>query len=261
MRVVKTQAQLDAALKAGDDWIEIRSEPGVWLEVRATGSSTVTATGSSTVRATGSSTVRATGSSTVTAYDSSTVTAYDSSTVRATGSSTVRATGSSTVTAYDSSTVTAYDSSTVTATPRVAVHLHRSTVHVSGGTVIDHTDLREMDAAAWCEYHGVDVQKGVATLYKAVNDAWTTSRGFDYSPGATPSAPDWLDNTECGGGLHFSPTPTQALAYFDGATRFVAVGVQVADLRQIPGGVAKAKAPRVVRACVAVDIDGNEVPA
>jgi hypothetical protein len=82
-----------------------------------------------------------------------------------------------------------------------------------------------------------------------------------YTPGSKPSAPDWRDDTNCGGGLHFSPTPMQAQAYAEDATRFLAVGVKVADLRPIPGGTAKCKAPRVVRACVEVDIDGKPVPA
>jgi hypothetical protein len=226
---VTTQAGLDKALADKVDWIDIDSPAGVWLEV--------------------------------TAYGSSTVTAYGSSTVTAYGSSTVRAYGSSTVTAYGSSTVRAYDSSTVTASPKVAVHLHRSTVHVSGGVVIDHTGVPSMDAKAWCEYHGVEVKRGIATLYKAVNDEWTTSYGFDYSPGAKPSAPDWRDDNDCGGGLHFCPTPSHALAYNREATKFLAVGVRVSEMRQIPGSTAKAKAPRVVRACVEVDINGDEVSA
>jgi len=64
---------------------------------------------------------------------------------------------------------------------------------------------------------------------------------------------------ECGQGLHFGPTPAHALAYLPDATRFVAVGVELATLRPIPGGTAKCKAPKVVRACVEVDLDGNEV--
>lgn len=66
-------------------------------------------------------------------------------------------------------------------------------------------------------------------------------------------------NDKCGNGLHFSPSPTQALAYDLDATRFLAVGVDIATLRPLDGGTAKCKAPAVVRACVEVDIDGNEV--
>ena len=328
--VVRTQAELDKALAANTELIEIRSPAGVWLKVtahdsstvaaydsstvkaydsstvmaydsstvmaygsstvKAYGSSTVTATDSSTVTATDSpsvmayysSTVTATDSSTVRAYDSSTVTATDSSTVKATGSSTVRATGSSTVMAYgsstvtatdsstvtaygfstvmayDSSTVTAYDSTSVTASPCVAVHLHSGLATIDGGVVIDVTTVNDT-AEKWCAHHGVEVADGIATVYKAVSDQWTTSRGADYTPGSTPEATDWADHTECGQGLHFGPTPAHALAYLPDATRFVAVGVELATLRPIPGGTAKCKASKVVRACVEVDLDGNEV--
>ncbi len=274
-RIVRTQAELDKAIADKVDWVEIRSEAGVWIEVTAYDSSTVTACGSSTVRAYGSSTVTAYDSSTVRAYDSSTVrayssstvTAYDSSTVRACGSSTVtacgsstvRACGSSTVTAYDSSTVTAYDSSTVRAYGSVAVHLHSATVKLKGGVVLDHTKNDQFDAKQWCEYHGVTVKRGIATVYKAINDKWTTDQGFNYSPGSKPSCEDWVDRDSCGGGLHFGPTPVHAQFYFTEATKFVAVGVKLTELRPITGGTAKCKAPRVVRACVEVDIDGNEV--
>jgi hypothetical protein len=253
-KIVTTQKELDAALKAGVDWIEIRSERGVWLEVTASGSSTVTAYGSSTVTAYGSSTVTAYGSSTVTAYDSSTVTAYDSSTVTAYGSSTV--------TAYGSSTVTAYDSSTVTASSHTAVHLHSGSVSLHGGVVIDHTKIDLEDAAAWAEYHGVDITDGVATVYKAVDDKYTTNRGFDYSPGATPSAPDWKAHRYCGNGLHFGPTPAHALAYHPEATKFMEAKVALKDLIPINNsGTAKCKAPSVMEPLIEVDIHGRKIHA
>jgi hypothetical protein len=103
------------------------------------------------------------------------------------------------------------------------------------------------------------VSRGIATLYKAVNNRWTTDRGTDYSPGSKPSCDDFRDTNACGAGLHFGPTPFHALAYFREATKFLAVGVRVSELRPITGDTAKAKAPRVVRACVEVDIDGKEV--
>jgi hypothetical protein len=228
-RVVKTQGELDKAIADKVDWIEIRSERGVWLEVTAYDSSTVRACGSSTVRA----------------YDSSTVRAYDSSTVTACGSSTVRA----------------YGSSTVRASPLVAIHLHSATVNVTGGVVLDHSKQSDFNGWQWCEYHGVKVESGIATVFKAVNAKWTTDRGVDYSPGSLPSCDDFADTDECGGGLHFGPTPFHALAYHPDATRFVACGVEVSTLRPINGSTAKCKAPRVVRACVEVDIDGKEIAA
>jgi hypothetical protein len=236
--------------------------------VRAYGSATVRASGSATVEASGSATVEASGSATVRASGSATVEASGSATVRASGSATVRASGSATVEAYDSATVRASGSATVhgrntariTATSHVAVHLHQATVTVSGGVLINHAALNLEDPQAWCAYHGVTVTDGVATVYKAVDDEWTTCHGSDYSPGATPSAPDWSANNHCGGGLHFGPTPMHARYYHEDATRYLACPVAVADLRPILGGTAKCKAPRVLApGCVEVDLDGRIV--
>jgi hypothetical protein len=229
--------------------------------VRAYGSSTVTAYDSSTVTACDSSTVTACDSSTVRAYDSSTVRAYGSSTVTAYDSSTVTACDSSTVTACDSSTVTAYDSSTVTAGSHTAVHLHSGYARIEGGVIIDHTAVNELDAQTWCDYHGVTVVDGVATLYKAVNDQWTTSRGTDYSPDSTPSCDDFEATNSCGHGLHFSPTPGHALYYLDDATKFVSVGVRVDELQPVTGDTAKCKAPGVATPCVEVDVHGRPAGA
>lgn len=124
---------------------------------------------------------------------------------------------------------------------------------------MDHAHVSEMDGAAWCEYHGVTVKRGIATVYKAVNDKWTTDRGTDYSPGSKPSCDDFKDTDACGNGLHFGPTPVHALAYNGDATKFIAVGVRVSELRPINFGTPKCKAPRVVRACVEVDINGKPV--
>jgi hypothetical protein len=105
----------------------------------------------------------------------------------------------------------------------------------------------------------VKVSKGLATVYKAVDDRYTTPRGFDYSPGATPEAPDWKATDDCGNGLHFGPTPIHALAYHDEATRFMAAQVALTDLVPITGSTAKCKAPRVVAPLVEVTIDGVKV--
>ncbi len=225
MITVTNQQALDDAIAAGHEDIVIDSPSGVWVTVRASGLATVRASGSATVRA----------------YDSATVHAYDSATVHASGSATVHAS----------------DSATVHATPKVAVHLHSGRCAIAGGVLIDHTSIDLHDPQTWCDYHGVPTVDGIATVHKAVDDAWTTGRGTDYRPGATPSAPDWRDDHECGGGLHFSPHPWQAGEYMPDAPRFVAVGVAVADLRPILGAIPKCKAPRVVSPCVEVKIDGT----
>jgi hypothetical protein len=298
-RIVKTQAELDAALAEKVDYIRIESPRGVWLRVNATDNSSVVALGNSSVEALGNSSVEAWDNSSVEAWDNSSVVALDNSSVVALGNSSVVALGNSSVEALGNSSVEARDNSSVvawgnssvvalgnssveawdnssveaweascirvkggksiTATPAVAVHLFDATVTVKGGTIID-VSKAFADPAEWCRHHGVKVSRaGIATVYKAVDDNWTTMRGTDYSPGSKPSAPDWRDDNECGRGLHFGPTPRHAKDYHRSATRFVAVGVRVSDLRPIPGDTAKCKAPAVVRACVEVDIDGKPV--
>ncbi|AXQ60755.1 hypothetical protein I5H32_gp055 [Mycobacterium phage EleanorGeorge] len=116
---------------------------------------------------------------------------------------------SSRVVARGSARVEARDSSRVEAGKYVAVHLHSQRVTLDAkGAVIDMTAVDLTDPATWCDYHGVRVCDGIAYLYKAVNQQWTTDRGVDYSPGSTPEAPDWdPDWRDCGKGLHFCAHP------------------------------------------------------
>ncbi|QFG04879.1 hypothetical protein SEA_NITZEL_53 [Mycobacterium phage Nitzel] len=114
------------------------------------------------------------------------------------------------------------------------------------------------DPATWCDYHGVRVCDGIAYLYKAVNQQWTTDRGVDYSPGSTPEAPDWdPDWRDCGKGLHFCAHPMQSLAYLGlpaDEARFLQVGVRLDELVPMDD---KAKARRVVVPCIEVDRYGE----
>ena len=168
---------------------------------------------------------------------------------------------SAVVRASGSAVVTAYDSAAVTASAHVAVRLQSPHAIASGGVIIDMSTINLTDAASWCEHHGVKVVDGVATVFKAVDDSWTTDRGTDYSPGSLPDALDWRDDHERGGGLHFSPWPWQALEYHPEATRFIAAGVSIETLRPLRGGIPQCKAPRVVVACREVTINGAEVAA
>ena len=283
-RIVTTQEELDKALADPRiDRVIIDSPDGVWLEL-ATDRTDVTVgiRGSSLVGPVrGSATVRDVwGSATVSDVSGS-------ATVRnVRGSATVRnVRGSATVSdVRDSATVSdvwgsatvsgVWDSATVRDVsgacaivgvydearllnlgPWVSVHLHSASATVEGGHVIDVSALDLEDPATWCAYHGVKVTDGIATVYKAVGDNWSTDRGTDYSPGSTPEAPDWQPTRVCGGGLHFSPSPEQSRGYYPTATRYLECGVLLADL--VPLGSDKCKAPRVVRACVEVDIHGN----
>jgi hypothetical protein len=228
---VKTQAELDAAIAAGSQGIIIDSPAGVWLSVG------------------GAATVWASGSSSVEAW----------------GSATVRASGSVTVRAWDSVTVRAWDSSTVQASPLVAVYLHSGRAVVHGGTLIDLTAITETDPVTWCAVHGVAVTDGVASLYKATDGDLTAGHSYRmvrYDVGTEPTAPDFDTRNKCGGGLHLSPTTSQATTYRPDASRWVRVEVPVGDIVPIPsllsGSVAKCKV-RTCRVVAEVDRDGREI--
>ena len=248
---VATQIEFDAAWEKHKDdramTILIDSPRGVWITVRAFGSASVQAFGSATVRA----------------FDSATVQAFDSATVRASGSASVQASGSATVQAFDSASVQASGSASVQGASHVAVHLHSARVTVSGGVVIDVTALGLTDPQAWVDYTGAEVRDGLVVLYKSVDRtlaAGHSHRTTLYPIGETVTAPDWRDDHECGGGLHASPHPHQSLHYYPGAERMLEVTVPLADLRPIPGGVAKAKA-RMVTVVREVALDGGAIGA
>jgi hypothetical protein len=267
---VSTQKQLDAALKGGDDPCCVGDG-----EFTVDGSATVWADGSATVRADGSATVWADGSATVWADGSATVWADGSATVRADGSATVWADGSATVRAYGSATVRAYGSATVRAGDRVAVHRHSKSADIDGGVVIDQTaapSAEESSAVRWCERYGVTIPDGddpIVVLFKVVSLDYRSPRGFDYTPGTTPEAPDWDGGKkECGGGLHFSGSPFHAERFASGGwwprnLRYVACPVRLADIIVHPTGdyPDKTKAPRCAGPVWECDIHGNPVDA
>ena len=160
---------------------------------------------------------------------------HDSSQVTACGSSQVRAYGSSQVTAYDSSQVRACGSSQVRASKFVAVTRSAPTAGVAGGVIIE---LPRIDSpSAWLDFHGVEVKRGVAILYKALDDDWHASHLLpdgsrpSYAPGSKPKCPEFdAAPRDCGCGFHACASPAQALHYKDNATRFCAIPVRVADL-------------------------------
>ena len=256
---VETQAELDAALASDESYIIIDSPRGVWLQVNNYDSATVRAYGSATVEAYDSATVRASGSATVEASGSATVEAYGSATVRAYDSATVRASGTATVEAYGSATVRAYDSATVRASKFVAVHLHSKLVKVDGGVVIDVTDLDLNDSETWVEYHGITVEGGQATVYKAVDAALFAGQNHtptEYPIGGTVTAPDWKPTSACGNGLHFGYTPLVAASYFngEGKPKFLECRIPVAGMIAL-GDKVKAEWCLVVR-----EVDANGDP-
>jgi hypothetical protein len=122
--------------------------------------------------------------------------------------------------------------------------------------------VAEETPEAWCKFWNVPIQEdGTVILFKALNAGFKATRNdFQYVPGSCPVAPDWDPDRECGGGLHFSPTPREALRFNIWASHFVACPVLLSEIKtHIFSGVypQKVKAPRVYKPCFEVGIDGN----
>ena len=214
--------------------------------VDAWDSSNVVARGSSHVVARGYSRVEAWGLSRIEAWEWSTVKACEDSRVAARGSARVEARGYSRVDAREWSTVHAWDYSRIDAFPWVAVHRHSVMATVSGGTIIDMTSIDLSDPTMWATYRGIAAKDGAATVYKSVDQELVAGQGHTpttYAIGSTVEATDWDPTPRCGHGLHFSPTPSQALSYYlgDGEPRLLACEVDVASLVPLDD---KCKAPR-----------------
>ena len=157
--------------------------------------------------------------------------------------------------------VTAFGDATVKAGTCVPVHVNSKNVTHQGGVIIDMTAIDANDPETWCAMHLVEVDEdGQAHLYKALDadlNAGHYYRLTNYPIGhIVDDTANWVDNNKCGGGLHVSPTPWLANAYYMEESRFVEVCCPVEELRPIDE--AKAKAPRL-RVLREVTVDGSPV--
>jgi hypothetical protein len=122
--------------------------------------------------------------------------------------------------------------------------------------------VRRETAQEWCDYYGVKVTDGVALLYKGVRTDFSSPHGADYTPGTIPVADDWDGGKrECGGGLHFSPTPRMTHEFIDNPAHYLACPVALADIAVHPDGTYPQKVK--ARGCAApvyeVDEDGERI--
>ncbi|MGH2979649.1 MAG: hypothetical protein ACRDLQ_08425 [Solirubrobacterales bacterium] len=208
----------------------------------------------------GMAVAQATQRAAVTAWGSANVFARDSASVEALETAVVTAGGSVTVRAFGSVMVRARGRARIDTTGAVAVMRHGPGTVVSGAGVTEAT--RPRTAEEWCAYYGVPVEGGVAILYKAVDDDFESYHGASYRPGSEPTATDWDGGEqECGGGLHFSPRPTFALAAPTDAMRFVACPVRLDDIAFRPDALYpdKVKARGVCAPVYEVREDGTAV--
>jgi hypothetical protein len=162
------------------------------------------------------------------------------------------------------------DRGSIKAAKNVVVMKHNPAATISGGRVLEMH--RPETAEGWCEFYGVEIRKGgrfsrklagqdVAILFKVLPKDLVAYGGFQYVIGETPAAPDWDGGKrECGGGLHFSPTPRHA-EKFGGEGRYIACPVLVSELCVHPDGMypQKVKAPGCCAPIWEVDVDGNAI--
>lgn len=143
--------------------------------------------------------------------------------------------GNSSVVARENVFIRLFSALKITASLHVTILLHGTAKRITGGRKLK--AHKPVTAKQWCAHYGVSVIKNIAILFKAVNDDFTSPHKFSYAPGAIPVAPDWDGGTlECGGGLHFSPSPAMALEFHADAKRFVACPVKLADIAVHPDG-------------------------
>lgn len=124
---------------------------------------------------------------------------------------------------------------------------------VQGGRVVVKRDADEMTGEQWCRAALVHVDEdGLAHLFKATDREGVSRRGGVYRVGeVVDDSENWKDDRFFGGGLHVSPSPSQALARSQldewKGVRFFEVTCPVSELVSIADDVCKAPRLRVVR--------------
>ena len=206
--IVKTQAELDAALASDDvdnntHKIIIDSPAGVWITIGDDQGQDVWAWGSATVRASGSATVRASGSATVRAAPYVAVHLF---------SARAAVTGGVVI---DIASLNQND-------PRTWCELH--------GVMVDDDGNAHL-------YKAVDDNL-------TAGHSWTPTA---YTLGSDPRCNEWLANNCCGFGLHICPTAWQARDHYSDATRYLEVTAPLASLRPIDATKCKAPTVHVLR--------------
>jgi len=291
---VRSQRELEAALArtsngnaelivcAGGAHYTLRGNSTATLRGNSTatlwGNSTATLRGNSTATLWGNSTATLWGNSTATLWGNSTATLWGNSTATLRGNSTATLRGNSTATLWGNSTATLRGNSTATLRGNAAARAFDWTTVESkspSAVLLSHSDevnvvgdprqlamQNPQSVAEWLEFYGIEVEDGVAILYKAVGRNYHSRNGIHYTPGSEPVAPDWDGGVrECGGGLHFSPHPQFALDFRPDAEHFLACPVKVEDIAFHPNGnyPQKVKARGLCGPAVEVNGDGEAI--
>jgi hypothetical protein len=255
---VRTQADLERAMRRtgnGHDELVV-CVGGAHFTLRENSTATLWGNSTATLRENSTATLR--GNSTATLWGNSTATLWENSTATLWGNSTATLWENSTATLRGNAAARAFDWTTVESKSPSAVLLsHSDEVNVVG-------DPRQLamqnpqSVAEWLEFYGIEVEDGVAILYKAVGHGYESRQGITYKPGEATVAPDWDGGVrECGGGLHFSPHPQFALDFRPDAEHFLACPVKVEDIAFHPNGNYPQKVKARGLCGPAVEVDGT----
>ena len=112
--------------------------------------------------------------------------------------------------------------------------VHSPDARVSGAHVIDMTGTESHDPEMWAAHTTADVLDGEVVLWKALGADLTSGEEFGrpvkWEVGQEVSCDDWNPTPECGGGLHLSPHPYEAIMYREEATRMIKCSATMADI-------------------------------
>lgn len=201
------------------------------------------------VKACDNARVRASGVCVVSAQENVRVWANDQVVVHAYNDARVWANGTCVVYARENACV--YAGSNVTVYKEARFGPFRGSVQ--GGRVVVKRDADEMTGEQWCRAALVHVDEdGMAHLFKATDSDGVSHRGGAYRVGeVVDDSENWIGDRFFGGGLHVSPSPSQALVRSQldewKGVRFFEVTCPVSELVSIADDVCKAPRLRVVR--------------
>ena len=156
--------------------------------------------------------------------------------------------------------LTVRGSLSVIAAATVAIVVLGGHPKIKGGGFIQRIDIST--PREWCDYYGVDVRGGFALLGKIVGENYVSKCGCRYPVGGALAAPDWDGGqAECGGGLHFSPTPEMAREFDPSGSHRLICPVLLADMAVHPDGEypQKCKARAVTSPLWEVDARGEPI--
>ena len=112
--------------------------------------------------------------------------------------------------------------------------VHSPDAMVSGANVIDMAGTESHDPEMWAAHTTADVLDGEVVLWKALGADLTSGEEFGrpvkWEVGQEVSCDDWDPTTECGGGLHLSPHPYEAIMYREEATRMLKCSATMSDI-------------------------------